>query len=160
MLTVALAMPERPVLHVFASHRRYGGGWRNHGRAQEEALFRATELPDLTPPKGAYPIDGEEGRCGFLLAGICLDYAFVPAPVGSATWGLRARAEALAKLAEGRILVTGAWGCGAFGNDPRQVAAEMARALRPQARGVRLVFAEDSLLAVFESAFCQVEARR
>ncbi len=147
------------LLHVFASHKRFDGGWRNHSNAQEEYLFNQTALRRKEPPDGSYPIDGAEGRTGFVveLPG-GLSYAFVPAPVAekASAWSLSDRAARFAELAVSggyEHVVTGAWGCGVFKNKPEEVARALKAAFRHYGGVVHLCFVDDGVMSRFRSVF-------
>jgi hypothetical protein len=49
---------------VFASHKRYGGGYRNHSKAQEEYLFNNTDLANRYTEEIAnfYPFKYEDTK--------------------------------------------------------------------------------------------------
>ncbi len=154
MLHCAKALDGKVLLHVFASHKRFGGGWRNHQNAQEEYLFNQTALRFNQPPPNSYPIDGLNGRTGFILDVENLSYAFVPAPVqGKSTeWSLDARAHRLAEFAkEYDHVVTGAWGCGVFHNAPSSIAHALKTAFATYDGKLHLCFLDSTMMSKFQS---------
>lgn len=114
--------PDSGIL-IFASHKRYGGGYLNHSRAQEEAVFNTSSLPNKTPPLGFYPVGDHEAR-GFMVRAEIdkkpFTFIFVPAPLWTRNPSeimLRKRAKVifnLAVLSGVKTLLLGAWGCGVF----------------------------------------------
>lgn len=162
----------RPLVLNFANGVEPGGGFLSGARAQEECLCRSSALyatligdamyaahrrrplPDssdwaiLSPRVPVFRTDDGEP----LSEPWDLDFITCAAPVARRV-GVDASA-ALLKVRIGRVLsiaraygfdtlVLGAWGCGAFGNDPRRTAEDFRAALDGEFAGVfrRVVFA-------------------
>jgi len=149
----------------FANGIHPGGGFLQGARAQEEALCRSSALyvtlqgdpmyayhekrglPDSTDwiiySPGVPVFRTDDGRP--LDAPWTLDFFTCAAPYEPAV-GADASAELLAdrivrllQTAESlrcSSLVLGAWGCGAFGNDPEQTAGDFRRILESECAGV------------------------
>lgn len=137
-----------------ASSRRAGGGVANGARAQEECLFRASNLFEAIPQDDRYPLAHDEclytrdalffkdGTYKPIVTPFTVDVVSVAAinlnPNGNAleyseyereNYGLVTREKMrlmfyLAGLNGCVNLVLGAWGCGVFQNDPRVIAEE------------------------------------
>lgn len=120
---------------IYASHLRYGGGYRNHSKAQEEWCFNNSDLPKLNPPHDYYPLAQNEVR-GFVMQATKpknFHAIFVPAPV----WIKRASDDMVAKRISliyslvketgAKRLLAGAWGCGVFGCPLELVSREIVR---------------------------------
>jgi len=131
---------ENPAVLIYASHKRFGGGYLNHSKAQEEYCFNNTTLPRQSPPSGFYPLS-HMASDGFILPATIkkgqreVQFIFVPAPV----WNLRKdprtnrvrigilheRAKLIFTLAQKNgvdHLILGGWGCGVFQCPPVLVA--------------------------------------
>lgn len=131
-ITAALKYPGSVSL-VFASHKRPGGGYLNHERGQEEWIARRTDLVErLQPYLNLY---GDNTKPFYiLLEGLKIkgtneqrDFICVPAPLAPKKGQPSLYPDVLAELeariskmcsmiANYPIFITGAWGCGFFGN--------------------------------------------
>jgi uncharacterized protein (TIGR02452 family) len=155
----------RPLALNFANGIQPGGGLLNGARAQEETLCRSSALyqtikgdpmyeehlqrqqPDSTdwaiysPNVPVFRIDnGTELRNPWLLSFITCAAPYAPA-VGQPLAGDLLQRRILRVLAIAHsyghsALVLGAWGCGAFGNDPGRTARDFRQALVNEYRGV------------------------
>jgi len=131
-VTTALKYPDSISL-VFASHKRPGGGWINHEKGQEEWIARRTNLVDrLEPYKHLY---GDNTKPFYIvLENLKIndtkkqrDFIVAPAPLAPKK-GMPSLYDDLYTEMENRIktvcekvknypvFITGAWGCGFFGN--------------------------------------------
>ncbi len=148
----------RPLALNFANGIHPGGGFLHGARAQEEALCRCSALyttlagdamyrehakrsrPDSTdwaiysPDVPVFRTDdGREIAQPWLLSFITCAAPYAPSigqPEASALLRLRIqRVLAIARAYGHTALVLGAWGCGAFGNDPVRTAADFREAL-------------------------------
>jgi len=162
----------QPIALNFANGVQPGGGFLMGARAQEEVLCRSSalyqtligdpmyeehwrrQLPDSTDwaiysPK--VPVfrmdDGTELECPRLLSFITCAAPYAPT-VGQPQAGdlLRQRIHRLLGIAHAfgySALVLGAWGCGAFANDPRLTALDFRHALEHKYEGAfsEVVFA-------------------
>lgn len=125
-LSAALEHPDSISL-LFASHKRPGGGYKNHEKGQEEHIARGTNLVERLQPylhlygnnrKPFYILlkdvkinDSKEKR----------DFLCCPAPVAGLYDDpypeLEKRIKKICEaVSEYKTFVTGAWGCGFFGN--------------------------------------------
>ena len=179
----------RPLVLNMANGVRPGGGFLHGARAQEEALCRSSALyatlvddpmyaaharrplPDstdwaiLSPDVPVFRDDdgaplGEPWRASFVTCAA----PYAPR-VGQPASGdlLEARIERLLRIARGygyTALVLGAWGCGAFANDPDRTARDVRRHLEDHADAFEhVVFAitdwssERRFLGPFAAAF-------
>lgn len=131
-ITAALQYPGSISL-VFASHKRPGGGYMNHERGQEEWIARRTDLVDkLQPYLNLY---GDNTKPFYiLLKGLKItgtietrDFICVPAPLAPRKGVKNFYDDPLPELedrikkmcsmvAHYPVFITGAWGCGFFGN--------------------------------------------
>jgi hypothetical protein len=148
---------------VCASHKRYGGGYRNHSNAQEEYLFNNTLLRYATPPKGYYPLAHDEAK-GFtveagLRSGKLCTFIFVPAPVWSVNpdvGNLQNRAMLIHELSKDiDHLILSAWGCGVFGCPPVEIVKALNKSFQshtiPQ---VDMAFLDPKMMDNFRGVFC------
>jgi uncharacterized protein (TIGR02452 family) len=162
----------RPLALNFANGIQPGGGFLGGARAQEEVLCRSSALyetligdpmyeahrkrplPDssdwsiYSPDVPVFRIDdGTELRQPWLLSFITCAAPYAP-DIGQPLAGdlLRKRIHrvlAIARAYGHATLVLGAWGCGAFGNDPHRTATDSRQALESEHRGAfsNVVFA-------------------
>ena len=162
----------RPVALNFANGIHPGGGFLYGARAQEEVLCRSSalfhtlignpmyaahanrDLPDSTnwaiysPDVPVFRTDdGTELPQPWLLSFITCAAPYAPS-VGQPRSGdlLQERIHRVLAIAQSyghSALVLGAWGCGAFGNDPIRTALDFRQALEGEFRGVfsEIVFA-------------------
>jgi uncharacterized protein (TIGR02452 family) len=160
---------ENPAVLIYASHKRFGGGYKRHSKAQEEWCFNRTSLPEYdgnhTIVKNFYPLAHTDSD-GFILPATIngrqreVQFIFVPAPV----WNLRrdpradrvsvlrARAQIIFDLARTNgidHLVLGGWGCGVFGCPPKLV-AQILKELTPSGMRVTYAFLDKRLLDTFK----------
>lgn len=149
---------DRPLALNFANGVKPGGGFLSGARAQEEGLCRSSALyvtlegdpmyaahrARPTPDSTAWAIlspdvpvfrhdDGTALPCPWQLSFVTCAAPVVPG-VGQPLAGdlLReriGRVLAIARSAGYSTLVLGAWGCGAFGNDPGRTARDFREAL-------------------------------
>ena len=155
---------QRPLALNFANGIHPGGGFRSGARAQEEVLCRSSALyrtlvddpmyeahrkrsrPDSTdwaiysPDVPVFRKDeGTELDRPWLLSFITCA-APVASRIGQSESGdlLQKRIHRVLAIAQAfrySTLVLGAWGCGAFGNDPRRTAVDFREALENEFRG-------------------------
>jgi uncharacterized protein (TIGR02452 family) len=153
----------RPLALNFANGTHPGGGFLIGAAAQEEVLCRSSalyptllgdpmyeehrkrQLPDATdwaiysPDVPVFRTDnGTERSRPWLLSFLTCAAPYVA--VGQARAGKLMqqrihRVLAIARAYEYSALVLGAWGCGAFGNDPRRTATAFRQALEAEFRG-------------------------
>ncbi len=180
----------RPLALNFANGIHPGGGFLGGARAQEEALCRSSALfqtlvndpmyeehrqrplPDSTdwaiysPDVPVFRDDnGMALEHPWLLSFITCAAPYAPA-IGDAEARDLLQSRILRVLAIARayghtVLVLGAWGCGAFGNDPHDTAADFRHALETDSAGAfsDIVFAitdwspERRYLGPFRDAF-------
>lgn len=154
----------RPLALNFANGINPGGGFLNGARAQEEVLCRSSALhatlagdpmyefhrsrprPDssdwviYSPDVPVFRLDdGTELDQPWLLSFLTSAAPYAPA-IGQPEAGnlLRARIFRILAVAAGlgyETLVLGAWGCGAFANDPHRTAADFRDALETDFAG-------------------------
>jgi uncharacterized protein (TIGR02452 family) len=153
----------RPLILNFANGIQPGGGFLTGARAQEESLCRSSAL-FLTlvadPMYAAHRKRSDYESSDWCIlspvvpvfrddAGLPLNHSYLldfitsAAPVGQRVGQprsadlLRARIHrvlAIAKAYGYETLILGAWGCGAFGNDPKRTAADFRHALETDFR--------------------------
>ncbi|MGC5022901.1 TIGR02452 family protein [Micromonospora sp. DT47] len=171
---LASAAPDQVACLNFASAKNPGGGYATGAHAQEESLARSSALAaTLRTASGFYdhhrshrdPVYSDRvihspdvpvfrDDTGLLVGPYRVAFLTAAAPNAGAlrepvdlSGVLRRRAGRVlgVALAHGhRRLVLGAWGCGVFRNDPRQVAAAFAGLLGPDGR-----YADRFTLVVF-----------
>jgi uncharacterized protein (TIGR02452 family) len=154
----------RPLALNFANGIHPGGGFLSGAKAQEEVLCRSSALyhtlvndpmyeehrkrtrPDSTdwaiysPDVPVFRTDdGTELDQPWLLSFITCAAPYAPA-IGQPESGdlLQRRIHRVLSIAKAfgySALVLGAWGCGAFGNDPRRTAVDFRQALESRFRG-------------------------
>jgi len=163
---------ERPLALNFANGVHPGGGFLRGARAQEEVLCRssalhatlagdpmyaahaARPLPDssdwaiLSPGVPVFRRDdgsrlAQPWTLGFLTAAAPYAPALGQPAAGDLLAARIRRVLAIAAASGYEVLVLGAWGCGAFGNDPERTARDFRRALEEERAGRlrRVVFA-------------------
>ena len=162
----------RPLALNYANGVKPGGGFRGEARAQEEVLCRSSALfltlegdlmyeehrkrtdPDstewtiLSPDVPVFRNDdGSRLEQPWLLSFITCAAPYAPT-IGQPGSGdmLQRRIHrllAIARAYDYTALVLGAWGCGAFGNDPQRTARDFRQALENEFRDVfsNIVFA-------------------
>jgi uncharacterized protein (TIGR02452 family) len=136
---------KKPCCLNFASHKRPGGGYLGTADAQEEYLFRRTNLPELLDndevKKNYYPLTGTKALyCPNVVCSKGKDLeqinpfelsvitcAAVVNPKLSDYYNLVeekiVRILDIAVENEEKYLVLGAWGCGVFRNEPSIIAS-------------------------------------
>jgi uncharacterized protein (TIGR02452 family) len=154
----------RPLALNFANGVQPGGGFLGGARAQEEVLCRSSalyqtlvgdpmyeehrkrQLPDSTdwaiysPDVPVFRTDdGTELQHAWLLSFITCAAPYAPV-IGQPQAGnlLQKRIHRVLAIARSygySVLVLGAWGCGAFANDPRRTAIDFRQALENDFRG-------------------------
>ena len=154
----------RPLALNFANGINPGGGFLGGARAQEEALCRSSALyqtlvgdlmyeehrkrplPDSTdwaiysPDVPVFRMDdGTELQHPWLLSFITCAAPYAPA-IGQPQAGdlLQKRIDRVLAIAQSyghSVLVLGAWGCGAFANDPHRTAVDFRQALESDYSG-------------------------
>jgi hypothetical protein len=130
-LAAAMKYPESISL-VFASHKRPGGGYKNHENGQEEYIARRSNLVDRLSRYGAFYGDN---RKPFYISltnvnvhyEAPIDMFVVPAPVAklydNPLLELEVRISTMCdKVKDYDTFIIGAWGCGFFGNELKDVA--------------------------------------
>ena len=162
----------RPLALNFANGVNPGGGFLNGARAQEEALCRSsalyltllgdpmyenhrrrprqdsTDWAILSPDVPVFRVDnGRVLETPWLLSFVTCAAPYAPG-VGQPESGnlLQCRIRRVLEIAKAydyAALVLGAWGCGAFENDPERTAKDFRSALEGEFRGVfsEIVFA-------------------
>lgn len=155
---------ERPLVLNFANGIAPGGGFLGGARAQEEVLCRSSALfatLDGDPMYDAHRLRPEPDSSDWVIlspevpvfrgdSGAAWDEPWLidvitsAAPVATRIGQPRAgdllerrihRVLAVAAAYSYRALLLGAWGCGAFGNDPVRTADDFRRALEQEFRG-------------------------
>jgi uncharacterized protein (TIGR02452 family) len=117
---------------VFASHKRPGGGYKNHEKGQEEFIARRTNLVDRLQP--FLHLYGDNFKPFYILlkdvkisgTNLLRDFIVSHAPVArlhnDPNSVMEERIKVVCKkVAYYPIFITGAWGCGFFGNDITKV---------------------------------------
>lgn len=119
---------------VFASHKRYGGGYKNHSKAQEEYLFNNTNLANRYTEeiKSYYPFKYEDTK-GFIVNSNNINFIFMPALVWESVPSninketiLEERIKEIYRLAKSvdtDYLILGSWSCGVFKCPPKLIAS-------------------------------------
>ena len=127
-----------------ASYKRPGGGVRNGARAQEECLFRCSNLSEVIPTSH-YPL--QEDECVYTSAGVFFkdfNYDYItPTEIDVITMAAinlngfeltdikqyiktnKDKIRLMLSLAiknDVKNIILGAWGCGVFKNNPVQIA--------------------------------------
>lgn len=155
----------RPLALNFANGVHPGGGFQSGARAQEEVLCRSSALHSTLVDDPMYehhrgrslpdssdwviyspdvPVfrtdDGAELDSPWLLSFLTAAAPYAPA-IGQAESGdlLRRRIHRVLAVASAyghEALVLGAWGCGAFGNDPYRTAVDFRNALETDFKGL------------------------
>ena len=152
----AIVSLDHPLVHVFASARTPGGGWRLGIRGQEEDLCRESNLgyrlessdPEVRrfywAGEDAGPLNTDKTlliRNVKLTNGHKFDALLCSAPQAKYFYSDRSvileafqrRIQKILKIAESETpkpIVLGAWGCGHFHNDPQMVAHVQLEAVR------------------------------
>ena len=126
----------RPVALNFANGVHAGGGFLHRVRPQPDSSDWVIYSPDVPVFRSD---DGAELDSPWLLSFLTSAAPYAPA-IGLATSGdlLRRRIHRVLAVASAyghEALVLGAWGCGAFGNDPHRTAADFRHALETDFRG-------------------------
>lgn len=141
-----------PLVLIFASHRRPGGGWENGKTSQEESFYLRTNLckVGLTRDHGFYKHNGlhpfivsrvsvfRDSQYQLTSPWLC-DFVYLAAPVTTPESSkkevekrivqqIRELGEASIKS---RAIVIGPWGCGVYGNDPKFVATTFKQIFKP-----------------------------
>lgn len=175
----------------FANGVAPGGGFRSGARAQEEMLCRSSGLFQTLAGDPMYlahrecsdrafsdwailspgvPVFRDAAGAATLAQPWLLDFISCAAPVASAAGQPRSaellqqrihRVLSIARACAYTTLVLGAWGCGAFGNDPARTARDFRLALETEFDGAfsQLIFAvtdwspERRFLGPFRDAF-------
>lgn len=140
-----------PAVLVFANARIPGGGWRVGATGQEEDICRATPLGEVLEGDHAdvqafYQAGRSAGWLNtdkVLYVPKCTEFDFLVCAAPQAhRWkgpdevrhqAIQRRAKRIVRVAEAqgnKALVLGAWGCGAFHNEPLVVARAFVDALR------------------------------
>jgi uncharacterized protein (TIGR02452 family) len=181
----------RPLALNFANGIYPGGGFLNGARAQEEVLCRSSALYQTLVDDAMYaehrkrprqdssdwaiyspdvPVfrtdSGMELRSLWLLSFITCAAPYAP-EIGQPESGdlLQRRIHRMLAIARAyghSVLVLGAWGCGAFANDPQRTALDFREALENEFRGAfsEIVFAitdwspDRNYLGPFCEVFC------
>jgi uncharacterized protein (TIGR02452 family) len=152
-ITAALKYPGSISL-IFASHKRPGGGYLNHERGQEEWIARRTDLVERLQPF-IHQYGNNKKPFYILLKNLKIksvnekrDFLCVPAPLApkkgmpSLYKDLPAELEKRIKIIcdivkKYPVFITGAWGCGFFGNKLEDVEA----LFKKHARNKKVIFA-------------------
>ena len=138
MITVTVDTVTAARLHpgsitlVFASHKRPGGGWKQHEQGQEEYIARRSDLVmRLQPYINRY--GNNAAPFYIILHQVSLgkekrDMIVAPACVAPLYHDPKKEMEqriqvVCHRIAAWPIFITGPWGCGFFGNDKEHVKA-------------------------------------
>lgn len=160
---------QNPAILIFASHKRFGGGYKNHSKTQEEWCFNKNTLPQYGGNKSVvrkfYPLSHDEAD-GFILPATIkksqrtVKFIFVPAPAWvlendfrtDKELVLRNRAKIIFELAaEHNVdhLILGGWGCRIFGCPPDLV-ARILKELTPSSLRITYAFRDSTLMETFK----------
>lgn len=159
---------KKPLVLDFASDTTAGGGWRGKQRGtQEESLCRRSSL-GLSLEKAKYPIGTDQGIYVADVA-VWLGSTMMPhepfwCSVLAASLrhapekDIERRVTGILKVAvenKHDCFVLGAWGCGAFSNDPTVVASAFKNAISLVKPTYKIVFAipKGDNLAAFQAVF-------
>lgn len=175
---------QEPCCLNFASHKRPGGGYKSVQhipmpiKTQEEDLFRRSNLPELMDNKHIrqhYPLKDEKGiytnniqvdrdqklvpHDPYFISLITVAALVDPGLGHPMTEKKVRRILEIAADNRQKTLILGAWGCGAFRNEPEEIAALFKTHLEGDFKGVfeTVVFAipgkQSRNFQVFESVF-------
>lgn len=177
----AAAEEEFPCCLNFASHKRPGGGYkavrnlRMPIKTQEEDLFRRSNLPEIMDTeeiRSHYPLTGRQGfYCEAIVnkdanldevphfkVGVVTVPALVN-PKREQRFITEDKVKRILYIADHHnhdTLILGAWGCGVFGNDPKNIAGLFRKHLE-NGPFVKVVFAipgsHTENFKVFQEAF-------
>lgn len=164
----------KPLVLIFSSCRRPGGGWLEGKTTQEESIYFRTNLCNvgLQPglfylEKGSYPV-GVKNAVVFRDADYELskpwlcDFVYLAAPVASSYPEamnkklIVERLKLLATFVETNgydSVVIGPWGCGAYGNNPRFVGETFKQIFSNLTAKVIVVIMDDENGKIFEEVF-------
>lgn len=147
---------------VFASHKRYGGGYRNHVKGQEEYLFNNTNLPNLYNDYIAtfYPFKQTDTK-GFVVTDNGIDFIFMPCLVWDSCGLLlderisviEERIKEIYSLNKSNTLILGGWGCGVF-KCPPEIISRLFKKHQPNDLNVIYCFLDEHIKLIFEK--CQL----
>jgi hypothetical protein len=123
-ISAAITYPDSISL-VFASHKRPGGGYKNHEKGQEEYIARRTDLVDKLQPY--LHLYGDNKNPFYIILKLKLntgeerDFICCPAPIARLFKDplpeLEIRIKTMCQLVTSyKTFIIGAWGCGFFGN--------------------------------------------
>ncbi len=176
----------RTALLNMASYKRPGGGVRSGAQAQEECLFRCSNLGDAIPTD-SYPLDLDDGiytRDAHFFKDFYYGYIepFKVDVITVAAINLREQEIdpdyyeetvtdkmrfmlSMAKLNNVENVILGAWGCGVFKNDPTEIAEMFADVIETHFKDsfTNIIFAVinddnsvDNNYTIFEKTFSGV----
>lgn len=143
---------------VFASHKRYGGGYKNHSKGQEEYLFNRTNLSSFSDKVAKYYPFNSTDINGFTVTDNGIDFIFMPALVwDSCGLNIKERVNVLklrvkeiySLVKPNNTLILGGWGCGVF-KCPPDLIAVLFKEHKPIDMNVVYCFLDKELKEVFE----------